>query len=75
MNGYYFIIIGVAMAGVGGILATQGWNMVKQREEAFSLAVAPSLEITLQPGKTLGDSQTILFHNTGQHVLLNLEIY
>jgi hypothetical protein len=72
MNGWTFIVVGAILLTAGGILGTQGWNMLKKREEAFALSIRPSLEVST---RNSADAPTLLtLQNTGQHDLIDIEI-
>jgi hypothetical protein len=72
MSGFTYIIIGGVLALIGSVLATVGGSKLKRTEEALSLSVPPSIEITIQANAT--SIPDIVVENTGQHELTNLRL-
>lgn len=68
MSGLTYIVVGGVLALIGSVLTTVGISKMKRTEEAFSLAVPPSVEIALQPNQDIG------IENTGQHDLVDIHL-
>jgi hypothetical protein len=74
MTPWTFVLIGGLMTFAGGIMATYGWSQLKQREEAFSLSVPPSIDVSVKPNDKT-QIQDLIFRNTGQHVLKEVTVW
>jgi len=55
-------------------MATYGWSQLKQREEAFSLSVPPSIDISVKPNDET-KIQDVIFRNTGQHAIKDVRVW
>lgn len=74
MEPWTLVLIGTLMTLVGSVMATYGWSQLKQREEAFSLSVPPSIDISVRPNDET-KIQDIIFRNTGQHTLKDVRVW
>lgn len=73
MTAWTYIWVGGALSLVGTVLLTLGWKQFQRQEEAFSLSIPPSVEITLSSPPSLNQKEVII-ENTGQHELINVEL-
>lgn len=71
MGPWSLVLIGTLITLVGGVMTTYGWSRLKQREEAFSLSLPPSIEVTARTEQ----KSRLVFTNTGQHLLKEVKVW
>jgi len=73
MSAWTYIWVGGALSLIGTVLVTLGWNQIKKQEEAFSLSIPPSIEISLESAPTT-EKNDLVIENTGQHEIVSVEL-